>query len=97
MTVDDPEALASVGGFHLSGGPGLQHRRRLLGRGDGIPEGRPKVWVEQLTELTVTSGASGYILYRAQDVDVIRQFARQVAPALRESVEAERARGERAT
>lgn len=65
--------------------------------GTGFLQGPPKVWVEQLTELTLNSGVSGYILYRAQDADVIRQFAGEVAPALRESVESERARGGRAT
>jgi hypothetical protein len=65
--------------------------------GTGFLQGPPKIWVEQLTELTLDSGVSAYILYRAQDADVIRQFAGEVAPALRESVESERARRGRAT
>ena len=48
--------------------------------------------MEQLTELTLNSGVSVYILYRAQDADVIRRFGGEVAPALRESVRAERSR-----
>jgi hypothetical protein len=44
------------------------------------------VWVEQLTELTLNAGVSGYILYRVESVDVIGQFANEVAPAVRDAV-----------
>ena len=54
--------------------------------GSGFLQGPPKVWVEQLTELTLTAGVSGYILYRVESADVIRQFANEVAPAVRDAV-----------
>ncbi|MCW2864054.1 MAG: luciferase-like monooxygenase [Actinoallomurus sp.] len=50
------------------------------------------MWVEQLAELTLTEGMSVYILYRVESADVIRRFAAEVAPAVREIVTAERAR-----
>jgi alkanesulfonate monooxygenase SsuD/methylene tetrahydromethanopterin reductase-like flavin-dependent oxidoreductase (luciferase family) len=60
--------------------------------GSGFLQGPPKVWVEQLTGLTLTAGISGYILYRVQSAHVIRQFAHEVAPAVRDTVAGERAR-----
>lgn len=61
------------------------------GTGSEFLQGPPKVWVEQLTELTLTHGMSGYILYLIDDADFIREFAAEVAPAVRELVSAERA------
>ena len=58
----------------------------------GFLQGPPRVWVEQLTELTLVHGISGYILYRAESGDVIRTFADEVAPAVRSAVSTERAR-----
>jgi hypothetical protein len=40
----------------------------------------------------ITAGISAYILYRAESADVIRQFADEVVPAVRDAVTAERAR-----
>lgn len=64
----------------------------FTGRGGGFLQGPPGVWVEQLTELTLTHGVSVYILYRVDSVDDIRQFAEEVAPAVRDAVGQERAR-----
>jgi alkanesulfonate monooxygenase SsuD/methylene tetrahydromethanopterin reductase-like flavin-dependent oxidoreductase (luciferase family) len=64
----------------------------FAGTGSGFLQGPPKVWVEQLAELTLTEGMSVYILYRVGSADVIRRFAAEVAPAVREIVTAERAR-----
>ncbi|GAB2964025.1 hypothetical protein GCM10027280_61150 [Micromonospora polyrhachis] len=60
--------------------------------GDGreFLQGAPAVWVEQLAELTLDQGVSGYILM-AESADSIRRFAAEVAPAVRELVAAERA------
>jgi hypothetical protein len=69
-----------------------RHRRRLRHRERLFLQGPPKVWVEQLAELTLTEGMSVYILYRVESADVIRWFAAEVAPAVREIVTAERAR-----
>jgi len=61
------------------------------GTGGGFLQGPPKVWVEQLTELTLTEGVSGYNLFLTEDPDTIRQFAAEVAPAVRDAVAAGRA------
>ncbi|ONH25244.1 LLM class flavin-dependent oxidoreductase [Pseudofrankia asymbiotica] len=61
--------------------------------GHGFLQGPPRMWAEQLTELALTQGVSVFLLYRADDADVIRRFAAEVAPALRSMVAAERARG----
>src|SRR4030095_7887449 len=53
------------------------------------------MWAEQLAELTLTEGTSGYILYLVDSADDIRRFAAEVAPAVRPIVAAERARGSR--
>lgn len=60
--------------------------------GSGFLQGPPTVWVEQLTELTLTAGISGYLLYRVESPTVIGKFAEEVAPAVRGAVEAVRAR-----
>ncbi|MGW0432836.1 LLM class flavin-dependent oxidoreductase [Micromonospora sp. NPDC003197] len=60
------------------------------GDGRGFLQGPPAVWVEQLAELTLDEGVSGYILM-AESADGIRRFAAEVAPAVRELVAAERA------
>jgi alkanesulfonate monooxygenase SsuD/methylene tetrahydromethanopterin reductase-like flavin-dependent oxidoreductase (luciferase family) len=60
--------------------------------GRGFLHGPPALWVEQLTELSITEGISGYILYRVESGDVIRTFADEVAPAVRSAVSTERER-----
>ena len=60
--------------------------------GSGFLQGPPQVWIEQLTELSITEGISGYILYRAESGDAIRTFADEVAPAVRSAVSTERER-----
>ncbi|HEY0449510.1 LLM class flavin-dependent oxidoreductase [Actinophytocola sp.] len=50
-----------------------------------------KVWVEQLAELTLTDGISGFVLMVDRDGDDdLRRFAEEVAPAVRELVAQER-------
>ena len=60
--------------------------------GNGFLQGPPRMWAEQLAELTLTQGMSGYTLYLVDSPDDIRRFAAEVAPAVREMVGAERAR-----
>lgn len=67
-----------------------------FGRGAGFLQGTPAQWSEQLAELTLTQGMSGYIVSADSDEDV-RRFASEVAPAVRELVAAERGRGDRQT
>ena len=62
------------------------------GTGEGFLQGPPAVWIEQLTELTLVHGISGYILYRVESGDVIRRFADEVVPAVRSAVSSERRR-----
>lgn len=65
-----------------------------FGNGAGFLQGPPGDWAEQLAELTHADGISTYILAANSDDDV-RRFAEEVAPAVRELVDTERARGER--
>lgn len=58
--------------------------------GTGFLQGPPAMWVEQLAELTLTEGVSAYLLYRVESEDIVRRFAAEVAPALRELLAAER-------
>jgi alkanesulfonate monooxygenase SsuD/methylene tetrahydromethanopterin reductase-like flavin-dependent oxidoreductase (luciferase family) len=60
--------------------------------GAGFPQGPPQAWAEQLTDLALAQGISGFVLYRVGSADLIKQFAAEVAPAVREAVAAERAR-----
>lgn len=63
--------------------------------GSGFLQGPPRVWVEQLTDLSITEGISGYILYRVESGNIIRIFADDVAPAVRSAVSTERERQRR--
>ncbi|GGM24384.1 LLM class flavin-dependent oxidoreductase [Dactylosporangium sucinum] len=63
----------------------------FAGRGQEFLQGPPKVWVEQLAELAVTEGMSGFIhMVRAGGDDDLRRFAAEVVPAVRELVAQER-------
>jgi alkanesulfonate monooxygenase SsuD/methylene tetrahydromethanopterin reductase-like flavin-dependent oxidoreductase (luciferase family) len=60
--------------------------------GKGFLQGPPAVWVEQLTELTLVHGVSGYILCRVESGDILTRFADEVVPAIRNAVRTERGR-----
>ena len=60
--------------------------------GTGFLQGPPALWIEQLTELTLVHGVSGYILYRVESGDIMRRFADEVVPAIRNAVSIERRR-----
>ncbi|WP_239138065.1 LLM class flavin-dependent oxidoreductase [Sphaerisporangium rufum] len=62
----------------------------FTGPGTGFLDGPAPGWAEQLAELTLDQGISGYILM-SDDPDTIRRFAAEVAPAVRELVTAGRA------
>jgi alkanesulfonate monooxygenase SsuD/methylene tetrahydromethanopterin reductase-like flavin-dependent oxidoreductase (luciferase family) len=70
-------------------------RRFLNISGQFAPSGRsllvgpPQQWAEELAELTLTYGISGFIL-QADDAPAIEVFAAEVAPATRELVAAAR-------
>ena len=63
---------------------------RFQDRDGGMLQGPPAQWVEQLLELVLEHGMSTFIL-SSDDPDELRTFADEVAPALRERVERERA------
>jgi hypothetical protein len=64
--------------------------------GNGFLQGPPKVWVEQLAELALTDGISGFVLMiEAGGDDDLRRFAEEVAPGVRELVDQERTSGPR--
>ena len=65
-----------------------------FGSGTGFLQGAPRDWAEQLSELTLSTGMSAYILSASSDDDV-RRFAEEVAPAVRELVTAARAAADR--
>jgi hypothetical protein len=56
-----------------------------FGDGAGFLQGSPRQWAEQLTELTLSTGMSAYIL-SVSSADDLRRFAEEVAPATRELV-----------
>jgi alkanesulfonate monooxygenase SsuD/methylene tetrahydromethanopterin reductase-like flavin-dependent oxidoreductase (luciferase family) len=60
-----------------------------MGRGEALLSGGPDQWPEQLAELTLEYGLSGYIL-ASDDPAALQVFGRDVAPATRELVAAER-------
>ena len=96
----DPDALpamnAAIDEAAVAAGRRPAEIRRLynvngeFGRGSGFLAGPPAAWAEQLAELTLTQGMSTYILSVAAPDD-LRRFAAEVAPAVRELVERERA------
>lgn len=61
------------------------------GNGSEFLRGPAKVWVEQLAELALTEGISGYVLMvDSGGDDDLRRFAEEVAPGVRELVDQER-------
>ncbi|WP_038038112.1 LLM class flavin-dependent oxidoreductase [Thermorudis peleae] len=64
---------------------------RFTSRSGGFLVGPPGQWIEQLTALALDAGISAFVL-ASDDRATIERFARDVAPAVRERVEAERAR-----
>jgi alkanesulfonate monooxygenase SsuD/methylene tetrahydromethanopterin reductase-like flavin-dependent oxidoreductase (luciferase family) len=61
-----------------------------FGHGPGLLQGQPREWAEQLAEITLLNGISTYILPVASTGELER-FAQDVAPAVRELVDAARA------
>lgn len=63
---------------------------RFTAQGAGFLQGPPQQWVEELTEVALTYGTSGFIL-SSDDTTMTRTYAAEVAPAVRETVAAARA------
>ena len=47
-----------------------------------------RVWAEQLADLALNHGISSFFLYRVEEADLLRRFAAEVVPAVREIVAA---------
>jgi alkanesulfonate monooxygenase SsuD/methylene tetrahydromethanopterin reductase-like flavin-dependent oxidoreductase (luciferase family)/FAD/FMN-containing dehydrogenase len=75
----DPSAVRRL--LNINGRFGPDSNRLL--------SGTPAQWAEQLADLTLQYGFSGYIL-GGDDAAMIERFGREVAPAVRELVSAER-------
>ncbi len=99
MGYADPPELAALNAViderAESNGRGPQAVRRMynvsgsFGRGGGFLQGGVDDWVEQLAGLAIDEGISTFVL-GTDDVDVVRRFALEVAPGVREQVEEER-------
>jgi iron-sulfur cluster repair protein YtfE (RIC family) len=88
------DAAATDAGRHPDAIRRMLNLNGSFGSGGGFLQGQPGEWAEQLTELTLTTGMSTYILAAATD-DAVRRFAEEVAPDVRERVATERGRAER--
>jgi Luciferase-like monooxygenase/Hemerythrin HHE cation binding domain len=60
------------------------------GPGAEFLQGPPKAWAEQLAELALDEGVSGFVLM-VNDTATLDRFAAEVAPAVRDLVDSERA------
>jgi len=100
MGYADPHQLAEMNALMderaEANGRGPQAIRRMynvfgrFGTGSGFLQGSARDWAEQLAGLAVDEGISTFIL-GTDDADAIRRFALEVAPAVRDQVDAERA------
>ncbi|MFE3247791.1 LLM class flavin-dependent oxidoreductase [Streptomyces sp. NPDC059209] len=57
-----------------------------FGTGSGFLQGPPHAWARQLAELVLAGQIDTFFLYRAGSPDILRRFAAEVAPAVRELV-----------
>lgn len=93
-----PDLNAAIDEAAVAAGRAPADIRRLyningaFGSGAGFLQGSAADWAEQLAELTVTQGISTYLL-GTDDPDVIARFGTEVAPLVRDLVDAARAAG----
>jgi hypothetical protein len=86
-----PDMNAAIDAAAADAGRRPEDIRRLLnvngrfGDGQGFLQGTARQWAEQLTQLTLSTGTSTYIL-SVSSADEVRRFAEEVAPATREQV-----------
>jgi hypothetical protein len=74
----DPSAIRRL--YNIAG--------TFAARGTGFLQGPAEIWAEQLAELALTQRFSGFIVM-GDDPDLLRRFAGEVVPAVRELVAAE--------
>jgi alkanesulfonate monooxygenase SsuD/methylene tetrahydromethanopterin reductase-like flavin-dependent oxidoreductase (luciferase family)/hemerythrin-like domain-containing protein len=86
-----PDMNAAIDEAATNAGRRPEEIRRLFningsfGSGSGFLQGSPRQWAEQLTEMTLSTGMSTYVL-AVSSADELRLFAEEVAPATREQV-----------
>jgi alkanesulfonate monooxygenase SsuD/methylene tetrahydromethanopterin reductase-like flavin-dependent oxidoreductase (luciferase family) len=87
-----PDANRIIDDAALAAGRSPQSIRRgyniegQFGTGSGFLQGPATAWAEQLADLALNQQISTFLLYRAGSADFLRQFAAEVAPAVRELV-----------
>lgn len=64
---------------------------RFRATGSGLLDGPPEQWAEELAEIALEYGVSGFLL-ASDDPTVLQRFAEEVVPAVRERVATARAR-----
>ncbi|MGV0791632.1 LLM class flavin-dependent oxidoreductase [Mycolicibacterium sp. XJ1819] len=62
---------------------------RFSANGSGFLDGPPRQWAEELADVALGYGISGFVL-ASDDTEVTERYAQDVAPAVREQVAAER-------
>jgi alkanesulfonate monooxygenase SsuD/methylene tetrahydromethanopterin reductase-like flavin-dependent oxidoreductase (luciferase family) len=94
-----PEMNAAIDESAQAAGRAPSDIRRLLniggqfaGSGRAMFNGPPQQWAQELAELALEHGISGFIL-AGDDAASLERYAAEVAPATRELVTTERARG----
>jgi alkanesulfonate monooxygenase SsuD/methylene tetrahydromethanopterin reductase-like flavin-dependent oxidoreductase (luciferase family) len=81
----DPAAIRRV--YNIAG----RFTRPRSGSGSGLLDGPPAEWADQLTDLAMSYGVSGFVLAPGADPDRdLRIFAEEVVPLVRQNVEQER-------
>ena len=81
----DPAAIRRV--YNIAG----RFTRRRSGSGSGFLDGPPAEWADQLTDLALAYGVSGFVLAPGADPDRdLRTFAEDVIPLVRQNVDQER-------
>ena len=71
--------------YNVNGRIGEDHR--------GLLDGPPEHWIDELTRLAVELGMDTFIYWPSEDhVRQVERFANEIAPAVRETVAAERSR-----
>jgi hemerythrin-like domain-containing protein len=100
MGYADPHELSAMNALMderaQANGRGPQSIRRMynvfgrFGTGNGFLQSSARDWAEQLAGLAIDEGISTFIL-GTDDDDAIRRFALEVAPAVRDQVDEERA------
>ncbi|MFJ6087950.1 LLM class flavin-dependent oxidoreductase [Streptomyces sp. NPDC092369] len=89
-----PDANRIIDEAAIAAGRSPQEIRRgyniegTFGNGPGFLQGPAEVWAEQLAELVLDKQVSTFFLYRADSPEILRRFAGDVVPAVREMVAA---------